>query len=156
MCIQFFIGPMLAYNGLDQYQFISYRMKVPEDVYFNYAIPAVLSFIIGLHLFAGKLDGEIVNKNDIIAFVDKNQKIPYIFIFIGFIASIVAPFFGSDFAFIFYLLGSFKFIGLFLLILGTESIKVFSLVIVIGSIVSSSLGEGMFHDLLTWIIFELE
>ena len=153
MCVQFFIGPAFAFNGLDQYQVPIYRMKIPEATYFGYAIPAVLSFILGLHLFAEKLNGEIVNEKGIILFVDKNPKLPYIFIIIGFVASITSSLFGSDLAFIFYLLGSFKFIGLFLLILGSRSIKVIPLILVIGSIISSSLGEGMFHDLLTWIIF---
>ena len=153
MCVQFFIGPAFAFNGLDQYQVPIYRMKIPEVEYFGYAIPAVLSFIVGLHVFADKLNGEIVNEKGIILFVDKNPKLPYIFIFIGFIASVFSSFFGSDLAFVFYLLGSFKFIGLFLLILGTKAIKILPLILVIGSIVSSSLGDGMFHDLLTWIIF---
>src|SRR5690606_24141824 len=59
----------------------------------------------------------------------------------------------SVFGFVFYLLGSFKFIGLFLLVLGTKQLKPLRMVVVIGSIVSSSLGEGTFHDLLTWTIF---
>jgi len=65
----------------------------------------------------------------------------------------LSSFFSSDLAFVFYLLGNFKFIGLFLLIMGSKQLKVLPTVVVIGSIISSSLGEGMFHDLLTWIIF---
>ena len=53
----------------------------------------------------------------------------------------------------FYLLGSFKFIGLFLLVLGTKQLKLLPSIVVIGSIVASSLNSGMFHDLLTWLIF---
>ncbi len=153
MCVQFFVGPSLMYNGLDQYQYINYRMKVPETVYFTYVIPAVISFIIGLHLRAGKLNGEIVDEKKIDDFVNANPKLPYIFIFLGFIASLLSGYFGSDLTFVFYILGSFKFIGLFLIILGSKKLKVLPLVLVIGSIISSSLGEGMFHDLLTWLIF---
>ena len=153
MCVQFFIGPAFAFNGLDQYQGAIYRMKVSEVTYFSYAIPAVMCFITGLHLAAKNLAGEIVNEKGIVFFVEKNPKLPYLFIAIGFIASIVSSFFGSDLAFLFYLLGNLKFIGLFLLILGFKEIKIAPLLLVIGSIVSSSLGEGMFHDLLTWIIF---
>ncbi|MEO5892444.1 MAG: hypothetical protein ABIQ31_19500 [Ferruginibacter sp.] len=153
MCMQFFIGPTLAYNGLDQYQYIHYKMKIPEGEYFTYAIPAVLSFITGLHLFAGKLNGEIIDEEKIKVFVRGHLQLPYWFMGIGFIASVVASFFGSDLAFVFYLLGSFKFIGLFLLIIGSNELKILPLTVVIGSIVGSSLNEGMFHDLLTWIIF---
>ena len=56
MCIQFFVGPAFAYNGLTGFEYFVYRMRVPEVEYFSYAIPAVLSFIFGLHLFAGNLD----------------------------------------------------------------------------------------------------
>lgn len=153
MCVQFFIGPVLVYNGLDQYQYINYRMKIPEEEYFSYAIPAVASFIIGMHLYAGKLRGEIIDEKGIELFVKRNPKVPYIIIIIGFLSSLISGFFGSELAFVFYLLGNSKFIGLFLLILGTKQLKLLPMVVVIGSIISSSLGDGMFHDLLTWIIF---
>jgi len=153
MCLQFFIGPAFAYNGLEEYAYYMYQMKVPATEYFLYAIPSVCAFIVGLHLFAGNLDGEAVNEEGIKRFVQKNGRIPYIFIILGFFASVISNFFSSEFGFVFYLLGSFKFIGLFLLILGSKQLKPLPMVLVMGSIVSSSLGEGMFHDLLTWIIF---
>ena len=155
MCVQFFIGPALAYNGLDDYQYFMYKMRIPESDYFLYAIPAVVFFIIGLHLNAEKYKGEVININQIKLFVAKNKSISYLFIGIGLIASILASFFSSDLAFVFYLLGGFKFIGLFLLILGTDQIRILPLLIVIGSIISSSLGSGMFHDLLTWLIYTI-
>ncbi len=153
MCVQFFIGPTLAYNGMDAYQYYHYRMRIPEGDYFTYAIPAVMSFIFGLHLFAGKLNGEIVDEKQVAQFVRQHPELPYWFIGIGFVASIISVFFASDLAFVFYLLGSFKFIGLFLLVIGSSELKLLPLVVVISSIVVSSLGDGMFHDLLTWIIF---
>jgi hypothetical protein len=153
MCVQFFIGPVLAYNGLDEYQYVHYKMRIPESEYFTYAIPAVISFILGLHIWAGKLKGEIINEKQIELFVNKIPSLPYWLIGIGFISSIVAGLFSEDFTFIFYLLGSLKFIGLFLLIIGTNELKVLPLVLVISSIVGSSLLNGMFHDLLIWIIF---
>lgn len=153
MCLQFFVGPTFAYNGLDQYQYFLYKMRIPEIEYFAYAIPAVILFILGLHVNAGRYRGEVVNQASIMQFVDKNPILPYVFIIVGFMASVIARFFGSELAFVFYLLGSFKFIGLFLLVLGTKQIKIGALVLVIGSIISSSLGTGMFHDLLTWLIF---
>lgn len=153
MCVQFFIGPVLAYNGLDAFQYIHYKMKISEDDYFAYSIPSVLSFIFGLHIWANTLSGEIVDEKRIAVFVEANPKLPYIFIVTGFLTSIVSGFFSSELAFIFYLLGSFKFVGLFLLVFGNKQLKIVPLIIVIGSIISSSLGEGMFHDLLTWLIF---
>ena len=153
MCVQFFIGPVLAYNGMDEYQYIHYKMRIPESDYFAYAIPAVVSFILGLHIWAGNLKGEIVNEKQIEFFVNKNPSLPYWFIGIGFVSSIVAGLFSEDFTFVFYLLGSLKFIGLFLLVIGGNELKILPLIVVISSIVGSSLLNGMFHDLLIWIIF---
>lgn len=153
MCVQFFVGPVLAYNGLDQYQYFKYQMKIPEAEYFAYVLPAVSFFILGLHLNAGKYRGEVVNRKAIERYVDENPTLPYIFIVLGFSASVISSFFSSELAFVFYLLGSFKFIGLFLLVLGTRRLKLWAMVLVIGSIVSSSLGSGMFHDLLTWVVY---
>jgi hypothetical protein len=155
MCVQFFIGPAFAYNGIDDYQYFMYKMRVSESEYFLYAIPAVVLFIIGLHINAERYKGEIVDTNQIKLFVSKNKSVAYLFIGIGLLSSILSEFFSSDLAFVFYLLSGFKFIGLFLLILGTDQIKILPLFIVIGSIISSSLGNGMFHDLLTWLIYTI-
>jgi hypothetical protein len=153
MCIQFFIGPVLSYNGLGEYQYHRYQMRIPEVDFFSYAIPAVVFFIIGLHVNPGKYRGEIIDRKGIENFIQEHPMVPYYFIIMGFLASIVSGFFASEMAFVFYLLGSFKFIGLFLLVLGTQKIKLWAMVLVIGSIVSSSLGSGMFHDLLTWVVY---
>lgn len=153
MCLQFFVGPTFAYNGAEEYAYFMYKMKVPELEYFSYAIPAVLSFIIGLHLFAGNLDGEKIDEARTKRFVKNNPRIPYIFIVVGFISSFVSQFVASELAFVLYLVGSFKFIGLFMLILADNPLKTIYLYLIGASIVSSSLGQGMFHDLLTWTIF---
>jgi hypothetical protein len=153
MCLQFFVGPVFAYNGLDTYQYFMYQMKITEMEYFTYAIPAVLAFIIGLHLKANQDSGEKLDLDAIRVFVKRNPMAAPVLIVVGFASSVLARFFTSDFEFIFYLVGSFKFIGLYLLLLGEKRLNWIAMVLVLGSIVSSSLGTGMFHDLLTWVIF---
>ena len=153
MCLQMLLGPVLAYNGLDQYQSIRYQMKISEAEYFQYVIPAVICFIIGLHINAGKLKGEIVSENVLEEFIQQNKQLPYVFIGIGFIASIISRFLPSSLVFVFVLLGGFKFVGAFMIIIGNQKLKPLPLILVFGSVISSSLGEAMFHDLLTWIIF---
>jgi len=152
MCVQMLLGPSFAYNGLDAYQTTVYQMKIPEAEYFTYLFPAMILFIAGLHITAGKLKGEVLNLTEIKIFIDKAGNIPYVFIAIGFISSIISTYFSSELAFVFYLLSSFKFIGTFMLILGTKQLKTWVLVLVFGSIIASSLVEAMFHDLLTWLI----
>jgi hypothetical protein len=152
MCLQMLIGPTFAYNGLDQYQFVDYVMRIPEADYFAYAIPAVLMFILGLHVTAGKLKGEIINELEIRKFIDNSGQLPYIFIAIGFLAGYISGSFGSALAFVFVLLGGFKYIGLFMLLLGSKQLKLWLMILVFSSIIASSLSGAMFHDLLTWLI----
>ncbi len=64
-------------------------MQIPEAQYFDYVIPAVVLFIIGLHITAGKLKGEVLNEKEITKFVDSAVNLPYIFIGIGFLATYV-------------------------------------------------------------------
>lgn len=153
MCLQMLIGPTLAYNGLDAYQRGSLKMQIPEDQYFLYVIPAVLLFIVGLHLRADYLKGEYINQEKMEELVENHPNLPYLFVVIGFVASFISPFFGSDLGFLFYLLAGFKFIGAFLLIIGARQLKPITLILVYGSVVVSSLGEAMFHDLLMWVLF---
>lgn len=153
MCLQMLLGPLIAYNGGDAYQTNPvYLMKIPEAEYFIYVLPAVICFIIGVHSFAGRLRGEVLNIKEIAQFVDKSGNIPYFFVGIGFLSSYIAGFFGAELGFVFYLLSSFKFIGVFMLLLGTRQLNPWVLILVFGSIIISSLQQAMFHDLLTWLI----
>ena len=153
-CLQFLVGPTFAYNGLDEFMYFKYRMQVPEEVYLTYAIPAVSLFILGLHS-SGQLKGEKINEQAVRDYVSSNPDIPYIFIVIGFLSSVISGFFGSELANVFYIMSGFKFVGLFMLLLGGQQLKWLPMVLVVGSIVSSSLKAAMFHDLLTWLVFVL-
>ena len=153
MCLQMYIGPTLAYSGLDEFQRGYLKMQIPSDQYFLYVLPAVALFILGLHFGAGKLDGEVLDIDSLKKFVERNKRLPYIFIIIGFSSSVLAIYFGAVFTFVFTLLSNFKFIGAFFLIIGQKKIPPLTLLIVFGSIVSSSLQNAMFHDLIVWTIF---
>ncbi|MCX6323473.1 MAG: hypothetical protein NTZ41_04640, partial [Sphingobacteriales bacterium] len=153
MCLQMFVGPTLAYNGLDQYQRGFLKMQIPEEQYFLYVIPAVICFILGLHIRAGMLEGEVVDLEKIKRFVKENPKLPYFFIGIGFVSSFVSGLFGAELGFVFTLLACFKFIGTFLIILSGTKLRPLFLFLVYGSVIASSLGNAMFHDLLTWLVF---
>lgn len=153
MCLQMLLGPTLAYNGLDHYQRPESQMQIPEVDYLSYAIPAVLCFIAGLHITAGNLKGEFIRLEKIRKYIQDDYTLAYTFIAIGFGSSVISSFFGPELAFVFVLLGAFKFIGAFFLILGNRRIKPLYLILVFGSIILSSLRGAMFHDLLIWLIF---
>ena len=153
MCLQMLLGPTLAYNGLDAYQTNEvYQMKIPETEYFLYVLPAVIFFIVGLHITAGKLKGEVLNEKEITRFVDGSGHLPLIFVGAGFLASYISGYFSSELAFVFYLISSFKFIGAFMILFASRKLKTWLLILVFGSIIVSSLKGGLFHDLLTWLI----
>ena len=154
MCVQMLVGPSFAYMGLDSTQYFKYRMQVTEWEYFSYAIPAVIAFIVGLNMFSN-LRGEFVQEKKIQEYVKARPGMAYLLIGVGFSTSIASAFFSSAFDLVFFLLGSFKFIGAFLLIIGGMRLKPLPLAVVFGSIILSSLGSAMFHDLLTWFIFLL-
>lgn len=157
MCLQMLFGPFLTYNWLNDISATFMVMKVDENVYFNYVLPAVICFLIGLNLKLSNktpnAPGEVFDSSKIAQFINKKPKLPLIFIGVGFFSSVLSSFFSSYLAFFFVLLGGFKFIGLFLVIIGNLKIKLFSLIIILISIFSSSLSSGMFHDLLIWLIF---
>jgi hypothetical protein len=153
MCVQMLLGPAIAYNGANVFQRFEYQMKIPEMEYFIYAIPAVSLFIVGLHITAGKLKGEVLDRLEIARFIDRSGNLPYILIGVGFLASYIpGGGGGGGLAFIFYLISGFKFIGLFMLLLGTRQLKTWVMALVFGSILISTLRGAMFHDFLTWLI----
>jgi hypothetical protein len=153
MCLQMLIGPALAYNGLDEYQEGFNKMQISESDYFSFILPAVFLFIVGLNTFTKGLRGEKPDIEKIKYYVTKHPIIPYFLIVLGFLSSFLSIFFSSELSFVFTVLSTFKFVGLFLIILGSKGIKPLPLTIVIGSIILSSVAQGMFFDLLTWVTF---
>lgn len=153
MCLQMFLGPTFAFNGLDHYQYGNNAMQIPEEQYFSYVIPAVICFLTGLHITSSQLKGEQIDIKKLSLFISEHPDMPYVFIGIGFLTSIASNFMPSTLAFVFYLLGDFKYIGTFMLIMSGKKLKIVPLLLVFGSIIISSLGTAMFHDLIIWLFF---
>ena len=154
MSLQILIGPVLVYNGFDE--FITndnYRMDTSSEVYFSYALPAVALFIIGLNIFSYKHSGENINIVAIKNAIKGQKNMPYILIAMGFLGNIIENIVPTELQFVTYLMGAFKFIGLFTLIIGEKKLKMWVLVLVFGSIIYTTLQSAMFHDLITWLIF---
>jgi hypothetical protein len=149
--LQFLFGPALSYNGFDEYTIASYRMKINSETYFQYTIPMFIAFPLGFGVFFKRKEFKI-NIDSIDKWFVLNAKLPYVFIVIGFFAPFISSFIPSALVFVSYLLESFKFIGLFILICSHQKLKPLLLVIIYGAILISSFQGGMFHDLLIWII----
>jgi hypothetical protein len=149
--LQFLLGPALAYNGMDYYTFDMYKMKVSSNEYFSFMIPVFIAFCIGFNIYCKKFQIKLSRQN-IDQWMVQNPKTPYHLIGIGFLASLISPIFPPSLTFVFYLLSSFKYVGLFSLLLSFQTLKVNLMLLIYGLILVSSFQGGMFHDLLTWII----
>lgn len=149
--LQFLFGPALAYNGMDYYTLDIYKMKVNSEEYFSFLIPVFIAFSLGFNVYCKKYSLKI-NRQQIDKWCMQNPKIPYYFIVIGFITSYTFSFLPSSLVFLAYLMGSFKYIGLFILLLSYKTLKIKLMALIYGLILVSSFQSGMFHDLLTWII----
>lgn len=152
MSIQMLLGPVLAYYGLDEYQPTASKMKITELEYFTYVLPAVCFFIVGLHFFARKLEGEVLNERGISNFLANTGNLPVIFIIVGFSSNYFKGFFGAELGFVFYLMSSFRYIGLFMLVLSKEKVKTIWFVLVFGSLLYTAIQRAMFHDLIVWAV----
>lgn len=151
--LQFIIGPVIAYNGGDDYVIETYRMKVDQDYYFSYVIPATILFLSGLNLFKNDNLGEILNFSYIKNFYISNKFIPNYFIAIGFFSEFIELISPIELKFFFHLLSAFKYLGVFILIIGDGLKKKWAIILVFGFLILSAFTFGMFHDLLIWLIF---
>jgi hypothetical protein len=149
--LQYLFSAALTFNGFDQYNIESYKMKITSFQYFSYTLPVFLAFSLGFNLFSKSYNLKI-DRDNIDRWLNNNKNLPYHFIIIGFIAPIISNFIPSSLAFVAYLLECFKFIGLFILVMSYQKIKPILLITIYGLIIFSSFQGGMFHDLLTWLI----
>lgn len=152
-CLQWIIGPILSYYTGINHPF--YGMRVRENEYFNFVVPGVLMYHIGLSLpIMGLKD---YPKRAIISLdTEINNKIKgaYYLVAIGFIATILRPFSPPSLFFILYLIANLKFIGCFYLYLSSRSSRILLWAVFI-TLLLEALATAMFHDLLLWSMFFL-
>lgn len=147
--LQYLFSPAFMYNGLEDYT--KYKMKVPVDQYFSYAIPLLIFFSLGFTVFfdSSKLK---IDRSKIDIWLNANPSIPYYLIVTGFIAPLFYFVLPASFNFIVYVSESLKFIGLFILISSSTKPKIGLLIVIFAGLFISSFAGGMFQDLLTWLI----
>ncbi|RYG28073.1 MAG: hypothetical protein EOO01_40370, partial [Chitinophagaceae bacterium] len=80
-------------------------MRVPEEEYFTFVIPAVIAFIIGLHIFDRNSAAEKLDVLSIVRLKAGNPRLPFILIVYGFIGSVLQTLVPSEIAFVLYLVG---------------------------------------------------
>lgn len=150
MGLQMLFGPYLSYYWFPTE--LLYNMRIPDGVYFAYALPGFLLFTVGLKLFS-RYSSEYVNIEELKRTINFKRKIIYGLIAVGFVFTFFGVQQGSNLSFVFVLLASFKYVGVFLLVLTEKKFPVIPVALVYGLLLFQSVGGGMFHDLLTWGIF---
>ena len=143
---QWILGPIIAYHFGGET--LKYRMYVPEDVYMDFAVPAVIFFMLGLRIFNSR-----VSLNTIASYV-KQGGLSSIHIFllmlIGLTVEFIVPFIPRSLYFAAYILAQFKYIGLLYFIVVDHRLRWhFTFAIFLLSLISSA-EEGLFHGLILW------
>ncbi len=147
--LQYLFSPAFMYNGLEYYT--EYKMKIPVDVYYSYAIPLLIFFSLGFAVFFDPTKLKI-ERSKIDIWLNANPRIPYYLIGVGFISPLFYFVLPASFNFIVYISEALKFIGLFILISSSTKPKIGLLIIIFAGLFISAFVGGMFHDLLTWLI----
>ncbi len=150
---QWLLGPVLAYNVLPVHDL--YYMSVSEETYMNYVFPGTFALIIGMYLpFSSKRivgDQQFAN---IKTFLKSRQNLGYWLVAAGMIFGAVGKYSPASLRFLFFLLSNMEFVGIFLILFGSESpYKWVIFTFVLGTMAMNSVLQGMFHELIMWMLF---
>ena len=146
--MNYLVAPAITY-GLSDEQ-VKYAMKIPSDVYFNLALPGFLMLALGMYIVPTKIFKINVNEIDKGALLNKKFLVQITVISLIFkFASSYAP---GELSFIFFLLSLLRFVSAFALLSIDRRLWYWPALILIIELVLSLL-NGMYHDVLMWLIF---
>lgn len=146
--LNYLFSPALSYI-YDQNSF--YRMKIGEEEYFSIAIPCVLLLHLGMYAIKTKIF--TLNFKTIQLQALLNQDVLVQWLFLGVILRLINTKLPGDLSFFVYLLSSIRFVaayGLFVLDAKKYKWHLTALLIIESAL---ALQQGMFHDLVIWLIF---
>ena len=146
--LNYLIAPAITY-GLSEEQ-VRYAMKIPSDLYFSLALPGFFLLALGMYIIPTKIfqihtkeinKGALLNKR----FLVQITVIATIFKF----AYAFAP---GELSFIFFLISLLRFVGSFALLSIDKRLWYWPAIVLSIELILSLL-NGMYHDVLMWIIF---
>lgn len=137
--MQWLLGPVLGYLYNDTV-YMGYRMNLPKEMYFSFILPGSLTYFLGLYLKMHQQTKMYDFKSYPVNYYQKGK----FFIVLGFITGLL------PIGFLAYILGGLKFVGLFYMFASNNKNKYLWIVPVFGMLIISSLGNGLFHDLILW------
>ncbi len=146
--LQWVVGAKISYAS--EFDHFKYYMYVEEPEYMLVVVPGLVAFSLGVILFFPKYSFEQVNAR-LQNFMVEQKNIPYRLIVIGLVSTYIGPYMPSVIGFVFYLMASFQYVGLALLLFQPQSKSKWRwFALIMGGLAISSIINGMFHDLLLW------
>ena len=143
---QWILGPIIAYHfGGENAR---YRMYVPEEVYMDYAVPAIIFFFIGIRSIRSRINLNAVSYYVKLGHVRKEHI--FIVLFIGIFIDYSVPFVPHSLYFVIYILSQFKYIALLYFIVTKHPRRWLITLGIFSMSVISSAEEGLFHSLILW------
>lgn len=150
--LNYLLSPALMWHWLDPHMNDIYKMQGDAENYFKYAIPAMLALLIGIYIFARKVD-KFTNTAKVEALVLQYPRLPLHLILIGFASDLLYSFVPSELQLIFGALSYFKFAGFFLSLFNYQKLNFFYLLLSFGFLFVKSMTSSMFNDLLNMLFF---
>jgi len=150
---QWILGPVLVYNLLPVHDL--YYMSVSEEQYMSYVFPGTLALVVGLYLPFSKerIVGD-TQFDDVKRFLVDNPYLGYWLVGAGILFGMASNYMPTSLSFLFFLLSNMQFVGVFLILFSSESTyKWLIFAGVLGSMALSSVLQGMFHELIMWLLF---
>lgn len=150
--LNFLFAPVLLFYWLNPIIDPDYSMRGDPETYFQYAIPAILLFLIGLNI-KSKKEEETLDLVAIRALINRFPSLPLQFVIFGVLADFFRDSWPSEWAFVALSLGYLKFIGLFLNIVSDKPFNFIFLILTYGNMILLSLGDSMYGEFLNLLFF---
>ena len=148
LMFQCIVSPWIDYITIESH--FKYFMRVPEEDYMGFSVPAIWLFSIGIKSYKSEIEIDALSKLDI----TKNFIIKLVTV--GIIATFLINVAPASIRFILYLLALLKFVGAIMYYWRIKSSKRFvPLLLMFFYLLIESANTGFFHELILWLIFVL-
>ncbi len=144
--LQWLVGPLLSYSSDNPIE--RYTMSVPAEQYFRFAMPATTLYV-AVMLFAG---ASVIQKN-LLQQIDRRKffTIGVLLNIVAIIAALAATRVSGSLAFLMHLISQLRYVGAIYFLLSRSQVRLVFAGLSCVQLFSSSLGAGMFHDMILWL-----
>ena len=145
--IQWIVGAKISYSFGKAHH--KYYMYVEEDVYMSYVVPGVIAMTLGLFIVRNHLSIDNIKNSFSTTSKKSHLTIAYTLVIIGLLASVSNKFISiGGLAFVLYLASLLLYVGIGYLFFILPKYKWYLFFITLGITFITSLGSGMFHNML--------